>query len=192
MIIRQVRKKKLNDSIIQYEGENNRFIINGKYNFLKNYKMGWWKVYDKKNNEKYLDIDFFMEYDKGKEKSNQIIFYKNNKIDTSNSKFYTKQYDGKTVPYHFYCSKTNDQLYSASVNIGIIADKPLLYPTDFRCKNIQNGVYQYSLNISKYQKYEQLKVVGLFSEYLNNKTKHELSVDQIFIDDTIKLSNTSP
>lgn len=184
------RKNKLNDSIIQFEGENDRFKIKGKYNFLKKYKTGWWKVYDKKRNEKYLDVDFFMENDK--EKKNQIIFYRNNKIDTSNSKFYTKEYSAKNILYKFYCSKSNNPLYSANVNIGIIAGKPLLYPTDFRCENIKNGVYQYSLNISKYEKYQNLNIIGLFSEYLNNKSKREITVDQIFIDDTIKINSSLP
>ncbi|WP_419870502.1 hypothetical protein [Chryseobacterium sp. CT-SW4] len=57
------QQQKINDSIFQYIGENERFLIKGKYNYLKKYKAGWWSVYDKKNREKYLDIQFFIEYE---------------------------------------------------------------------------------------------------------------------------------
>ncbi len=64
---------------------------------------------------------------KAKELNNQIIFYRNNKIDTPNSKFYRKEYisKNKTIVYKFYCSKSSNELYSAKVNIGIISDKNL-------------------------------------------------------------------
>lgn len=182
------RQQKINDSIIQYEGENNRFLITGKYNYLKKYKTSWWNVYDKKSKEKYLDLEFFKEYGNPKELNNQIIFYRGNKVNTFNSKFYTKEYNAKnkTILYNFYCSKSSNKPYSAKINIGIISnEKPIMYPVDFECTRITQGQYQFSLDISEYSEYNDLNIIGLFSEYSTNNTKNELGIDQIFINDTI-------
>lgn len=157
----QRKQKQINDSVIQYEGVNNLFLIKGKYNYQKKYKIGWWRVYDLKNNEKYLDVEFYKEFDKKEEMKNQIIFYQKNKINISNSKFYIKKYNSEdhTILYNFYFPKSTDKIYSAKINIGIIADmKPLLYPVTFECNNSNNS-YNYSLDISKYKNH--VKCIGL-------------------------------
>lgn len=186
----KIFQKKINDSVLIFEGKNKRFLIKGQYNFVKNYKIGWWKSYDYIDKEKYIDVEFFKEDGKKKELNNQIIFYKDNMVDTPYSKFYTKQYDAnnKVILYDFYCSETIGLINSAVVNIGIISgEEPLLYPTDFECKKIVDGRYQYSLDISKYTKYSDLKIIGLFSEYSSDKKKNALGIDQIFINDTIQI-----
>lgn len=187
-------QKKISDSIIQYKGKNDRFLIEGKYNILKKRKIGWWKTYDKMNGEKYIDVEFFNESDNPKELNNQILFYRGNKIDTLNSKFYSKEYDTKnnTILYNFYCSQGLNKLHSAKVNIGIISNgKPLFYPTDFECEKIADGHYQYSLNVSEYSNLN-LNIIGLFSEYSTNENKNKLGVDQIFINDTIQIKQELP
>ncbi|UKB84860.1 hypothetical protein LF887_04290 [Chryseobacterium sp. MEBOG06] len=186
------QQKKVNDSVIHYEGVNNRFLIKGKYNYQRKYKIGWWRAYDLKNNEKYLDIEFYKEFDKKKELNNQIIFYRNNKINASNSKFYVKKYNSKdnTILYNFYFPKSIDKIHSAKINIGIIADmKPLLYPMTFEC-NSKNNSYSYSLDISKYKNHPVLNILGSFSEHSINEKKREIGINEILIDDTIKNVNT--
>ena len=183
-------KKKINDSVLIFEGKNERFSIKGQYNFVNNYKTGWWKSYDNISKEKYLEVEFFKEDNKKKELNNQIIFYKNNNVNFNSSKFYTKKYDPKNrvILYNFYCSKTVGSNYSAVVNIGIISgEKPLLYPTDFECKKIAEGNYQYSLDLSKYMSHSDFKIIGLFSEYSTDKKKNTLGIDQIFMSDTVRI-----
>ncbi|UKB85392.1 hypothetical protein LF887_07150 [Chryseobacterium sp. MEBOG06] len=185
-----VIKKKINDSVLIFEGKNERFSIKGQYNFVNNYKTGCWESYDNISKEKYLNVEFFKEDDKMKEFNNQIIFYKNNNVNLQSSKFYTKKYnpDNRVILYNFYCSKTVGSNYSAVVNIGIISgERPLLYPKDFECEKIADGRYQYSLDLSKYTNHSDLKIVGLFSEYSTDKKKNTLGIDQIFISDTIQL-----
>jgi len=181
------QQQQINDSVIQYEGVNNLFLIKGKYNYQKKYKIGWWRVYDLRNNEKYLDVEFYKEFDKKKEMKNQIIFYKKNKINISNSKFYIKKYNSEdnTILYNFYFPKSTDKIHSAKINIGIIADmKPLLYPVTFECNNSNNS-YSYSLDISKYKAHPVLNVLGSFSEYSVNEKKKEIGINEIMIDDTL-------
>lgn len=186
---KKILQKKINDSVMIFEGKNKRFSIKGQYNFVSNYKIGWWKSYDITNKEKYLDIEFFKEIDKTKEFNNQIIFYKNNIIDTLYSKFYTKKMrDDETLLYSFYFPKSWDKFYSTNINIGIISnERPLLYPTDFKSEKIKEGCYTHLLNLSKYKNHKDLNIIGLFSEYSINEKEKKISISEIFINDTIKL-----
>ncbi|WP_267405739.1 MULTISPECIES: hypothetical protein [unclassified Chryseobacterium] len=181
-------QKKINDSIYQYEGKNDRFLIKGRYNYIKKYKTGWWYSYDRQIDEKYVDIEFYKDLHNSKESFNQILLYKKNKIDTMKSKFYTKEYINKKILiYNFYCPISSDDVYSAQINIGIISnEKPLLYPTIFNCKRIKNGRYIYSLDISKYQEGKTFNMIGSFSEY--SKKENALGINQIILDDTLNVN----
>ena len=80
-----IKKTKINDSIIIIEGKNNTYNTFGKYNIFRKQKTGWWRF--NKNGDKVLDIEY-VSYD-GNEMRNQVIFYKKGEIDTTSSKFYT-------------------------------------------------------------------------------------------------------
>lgn len=181
-------QKKVNDSVFLFEGKNKRFSIRGEYNFKKNYKTGWWKSYEINNKEKYLDVEFFKEVGEKKELLNQIIFYKDNNVDTISSKFYTRKIiNNKKISYNFYFPKSLDNFYSTNLNLGILSDeKPLLYPTNFKSRKIKSGNYHYLLDISEYEYFKPLIVVGLFSEYSKNDSKNTIGVNEIFINDTIR------
>lgn len=185
----KISQRGINDSIVEYIGYNENFIIRGKYNRKFKHKIEWWNIYNKRNNEKYLSIQIFLE---GRvERKNQIVFYNQNKIDTFISKFYNVKFvHGKNgvqkAIYNFYTPKSNYYTKNVDFIYSLITDKEETNPQKISLDINDNSFHHYEIDLSKYADSKKLLIGGLFSEYsYNNKTK-KMGVNEIFIQDTIR------
>lgn len=186
-------QKEVNDSIIEISGYNEKFTIQGKYNKKSHHKLGWWDIHDK-NNQKFLKVQIFLE--DTIERKNQILFYHQNKIDTTRSKLYTIdfKYENnkiKKIVYRFYTpmsdfvTKNVDLIYSITTINGETEPRKLA----LKIKN--NNRHYCEIDLSKYADSKRIVVGGLFSEYSSNKDETEMGINDIFIRDTIPIRKVS-
>ncbi|MDR6923960.1 hypothetical protein [Chryseobacterium sp. 2987] len=184
-------QKTINDSIIEISGYNEKFTIQGKYNKNSKHKIGWWDIHYKMNDQKYFNVEFFLE--DNIERKNQIIFYHQNKIDTSKSKLYTTNFKYENnkiskVIYHFYTPKSDFITKNVDLIYDITTDTKDSEPQKIAL-NIHNNSHHYcEIDLTKYKNSKSIIVGGLFSEYSSNKAKTEMGVNDIFIHDTIQVT----
>lgn len=181
----------INDSIIEISGYNEKFTIQGKYNRKSRHKLGWWDIHDKVNNQKYLNVQIFLE--DNIERKNQILFYHQNKIDTSSSKLYTTDFKYENnkinkVIYHFYTPKGDFITKNVDLIYSITTDNTDTEPKKIALKIQNNSRHYCEIDLSKYSNSKWIVVGGLFSEYSSNKNETEMGISDIFIRDTIPIS----
>ncbi|ROI10060.1 hypothetical protein EGI11_04740 [Chryseobacterium sp. H3056] len=178
-----ISEKKLRDTVKEYAGENKIFFIKGKYDIKNSKKFGWWKIIDKRQVGRSLDIEII--WIDGKEFHNQIIFYGNNKEkDTRRSKFYKTRIKGNSIEYIFYMPNSNS-LTKRNLFAYVISDgSKVIFKEMDSCTQIRNQYY-YKLDFSKY-KNKKILIKGLFTERAFNKMDSTVSINEIFTENVIE------
>ncbi|MBD3903568.1 hypothetical protein NAL32_00705 [Chryseobacterium sp. Ch-15] len=189
----KLSQKIINDSIIEYTGENEKLSIKGEYNKNRNHKIGWWNVYDKKKKEIFSKIQIFVEDDK--EKINQVLIYDNNKIDTSKSKFYTKDIEYQNnrlskIKYNFFTPKSTFKTKNIDLFYDIFTDEnnSVTKKASIEVKNQSHHYYE--IDLSKYYDKKNIFIAGLFSEYSYGNKTDEMGINEMFIEDSIKAKSS--
>src|SRR5690606_27939876 len=180
----------INDSIQEYNDTNDNFLIKGNYNRKQNHKIITRTIYNKVNHEKYLMVEIFVE--NNIERNNQILFYQNNKIDYTRSKLYTVDILYKNdklhkAAYNFYMPKSYFRTKNVDLIYEIITYKENSNPQKLSL-NIKNNNHHYcEIDLSNYNQDQNILIGGLFSEYSYNDKSQEMGINEIFINDTIKI-----
>ncbi|KAA2220668.1 hypothetical protein [Chryseobacterium sediminis] len=183
-----LNKRAVNDSIIEYFGENKDFFIQGKYNNKLQHKTGWWSI-SRKNKEMYTKIQIFLEGDK--EKNNQILRFNQNKIDTAKSKFYNLSFEYKNgriskAKYDFYTPKSAYHTEYADLYYDIYIGKKSVESKKIKLKIVNDFHHSYEIDLSKYENQRNIFIGGLFVEYSFNDKKEEMGINEIFLEDSLK------
>lgn len=175
----KIKKKVINDTIIKIEGKNDNYYITGYLNSKRKKRDNWWKITSINNQKKILDIEYILIGNE--EIKNQIIFYKNNKIDSLSSKFYKIKPKELGYLVSIYLPQSKFKTTSAKFKYNIIKKK--------------NGVKSYIVNcIKKENKYScivdaseygnEISIKGIFRQFseLKNKDSVILESNMMFIE----------
>ncbi|ALR31252.1 hypothetical protein ATE47_12295 [Chryseobacterium sp. IHB B 17019] len=172
-------QKKDVDTLIKISASNEDYIIDGYLSKRLNKKTGWWNIQDKHNKFNKAKIQYL--YFENKEKVNQFIFYKNNTIDSSRSKFYDLRKSENTITYTFCTPKSKETALSGKL-FYIVTDKNNEILTESKIESKKNNnSYQIKIKTPLIKK---LIIKGLFSEILNIENS-DLGTNEIFTEDLI-------
>lgn len=180
----------INDSVVEYIGENEKFSIKGRYNKKQNHKIGWWNIYNKEEKEMFSKIQIFVE--DGKERNNQILMYKHNKIDTSKSKFYTTDFEYQEnrvykIKYNFFTPKGTFKTKNVNLFYDIFTDENNSVTKKISIVVKNNSHHYCEIDLSKYYHKKNIFIGGLFTEYSYGNKTDEMGINEIFIEDSIKI-----
>lgn len=184
-----IKKTKINDSIIIIEGKNNTYNTSGKYNIFRKQKTGWWRF--NKNEDKVLDIEY-VSYD-GNEMRNQVIFYKKGEIDTTSSKFYTlnvvRNMKGNLVFHSFniYTPQIETKMTKTLFDYIYYRNNEVLKENAIENRMHEGNKYIYKINLDDI-KSDKFFFEGIFSEITIDKQITEVGRNAIYIQDTLTLN----
>ncbi|SHK53931.1 hypothetical protein [Chryseobacterium polytrichastri] len=107
--LKNIERFKVNDSIFKIKGQFEAYEITGNIN-NNQIRLGWWVA----RNAVTRDIKAKLEYIfiDNKEFVNQYILFKNGKIDTAKSKFYSFSKKNDSIKYKFYMPVEPDEIRS--------------------------------------------------------------------------------
>lgn len=163
-----INKKIINDSTIQITGKNNNYIISGFVEKNTNKNIKWWKVIDRKDSTNKLIIQYLIVDENSF--PNQILYYKKNKLDSLNSKFYLKKEINDKIKFSFYLPHRKDIIISSKFYYKINNNK-----YNVTCEK-KFGHYEC---IIKNESIESL--IGLFTEAIDSKNE-DIGISEIYID----------
>ncbi|MDR6160265.1 hypothetical protein QF023_003781 [Chryseobacterium sp. SLBN-27] len=169
------------DTLIRIKASNNEYIIDGYISKKLNKKTGWWNIQDKNNEINKVRLQYI--YFENKEKINQFIFYKNNIIDSTKSKFYVLDKIGNIMKYSFFTPKSKESVISANLYYIIMNENNDILKESKIEDGENNNQYLFKLEIPITKK---VMIKGLFSEKLNLEDK-SLGVNEILTEDLVIL-----
>ncbi|WP_172276996.1 hypothetical protein [Chryseobacterium sp. LAM-KRS1] len=168
------------DTLIKIAGSNNKFMIDGYISKKLNKKTGWWNIQDVNKESNKIKIQY-LNFE-NTEKVNQFIFYKNNDIDSTRSKFYVANKSKKNVSYFFCTPKSKETVLSAKFYYVIMDENNnILKESKIESEKNKNN-YLFKLEIPMMKK---IIIKGLFSEMLKVEDK-SLGTNEIFTEDVIE------
>ncbi len=170
----EITEIKVNDSVIQIEGDNSRYKLNGYKDIKNNVKIGWWKIEDRIRNEQY-EIEY-ISLDKNKE--NQIKFYKEKKLIKKFSHYYTFDYQNGGYLFKFYFPKFPNEKKEVEFDYMTKGDNDSMTSKKIECKEEIN---YYSCFIPVENK-NQL-IVGIVTEFseIDQSNKIFLSSKSMYV-----------
>lgn len=169
----KIDKQKINDSVIKINARKENYVFSGIQN--KNGKEGWWKLYNDSDKKLIAEIQFLPD---GKyDYPNQIIKYKNGKIDFSKSKFYKKTIKDNRIIYKvFYPSENNDQKQDLTFYYYINSK-----PKEYKKAEVTKEDNYYTFNVDCN---EVKNLIGIFT--INTDSKNYIMKEaKMKIDDTL-------
>lgn len=180
--LKNLKTIKLNDSINKITGFFNSYEIQG---YIKNSKekIGWWKITEFKNKNLVTKLEY-KSIDR-KEFANQYIIFSKEKIDTLNSKFYSKNINNDFVEYKFYVPGKFKKLKSeGKLNYHLYVNGAEKNHT--QSKGIRNNnVFTCEVKIPSVEKNDNIIVRGNFWEMFQVENG-DIGENEIYVLDTLR------
>jgi hypothetical protein len=177
-----IEKNRIGDSLYKIKGKFGVYEVTGQVK-ENNVRTGWWQAKDLKT--KILIAKFEYRIIDNKEFINQFIFYKNGKIDTLKSKFYSLSRNENSIKYKFYTPNQSREIRSeGKLNYKYIFQGKAKNHLECKCVKDKN-IFDCELPISKDTDVDNLIILGNFWEMFQ-LDNGDIGQNDIYISDTLK------